>query len=184
MAANQTPPQTDHSTEKTGDHHTVTSMDSEPTGPTKSSSDPALRQLSEKERIDVCRAIGAYSDDEEKLSRIIDVKKLPDGLYKEVIVSRKKSQRTYNIVSFLYNICLVLQLVLGAILTSLGASEKITKKSVPITVLAAANTINAGIIALLHNSGLPGRYGNDTAEYSQGMHCTVQKTRCTANFKA
>jgi len=167
MAASQTPPQANLSAEKSGDQHTVNSMDSEPTGPTKSSSVPAVRQLSEKERIDVCQAIGVYSDDEEKLSRIIDVKKLPDGLYKEVIVSRKKSQCTYNIVSFLYNFCLVLQLILGAILTSLGASEKTTEKSVPITVIAAANTVNAGIIALLHNSGLPGRFRNDAAEYSQ-----------------
>jgi len=153
--------------EKSGDQHTVVSMDSDPTGPSISSLVPAVRQLSDKERIDICHAIGAYADDVEKLPPSLDVKKMPDGLYRDVITSRTKSQRTYNVVSFLYSFCVVLQLVLGAILTSLGASEKVTKKTIPITVIAALNTVNAGIIALLHNSGLPGRIRNDWAEYSQ-----------------
>jgi len=173
MASNQTPPQADLSLEKSGDHHTVVSMDSEPTGPSASSLVPAVRQLSKEERIDICQAIGAYSNDTEKLPTGLDlkklpgIKKLPEGLYRDVVVSRTKSQRTYTLVAILYNFCVVLQLVLGAILTSLGASENITKKSIPITVIAAANTVNAGIIALLHNSGLPGRFRNDWAEYSQ-----------------
>lgn len=36
-----------------------------------------------------------------------------------------------------------------------------------ITILAAANTVNAGIIALLHNSGLPNRIKQDWNEYAK-----------------
>ena len=54
---------------------------------------------------------------------------------------------------------MVLQVVLGAVLTALGASSNLN--GIPITILAAGNTINAGIVALFHNSGLPGRFRND-----------------------
>jgi len=54
---------------------------------------------------------------------------------------------------------------LGAILTALGASSSLN--GIPITVLAAANTVNAGVIALLHNSGLPGRFRNDWNEFKK-----------------
>ena len=56
-------------------------------------------------------------------------------------------------------------MVLGAILTALGASSALN--GIPITVLAAANTVNAGVIALLHNSGLPGRFRNDWNEFKK-----------------
>lgn len=36
-----------------------------------------------------------------------------------------------------------------------------------ITILAAANTVNAGLIALLHNSGLPNRIKQDWNEYAK-----------------
>jgi len=36
-----------------------------------------------------------------------------------------------------------------------------------ITILAAANTVNAGLVALLHNSGLPNRIRNDWNEYAK-----------------
>ena len=61
--------------------------------------------------------------------------------------------------------------VLGAILTALGASS--TLNGIPITTLAAANTVIAGIIALLHNSGLPNRFRNDWNEFRKvEMHVT------------
>jgi len=164
---NDAPPLPGSSIEKAGHRSSVQSIDSDPSGPTDSKLVPPVRQLNDKEQIDICRAVGAYSEDEERFANTLDVKKLPDGLYRDVILSRQKSQRTYKIVAFVYNFCLVLQLVLGAILTGLGASDKIPRKSVAITVIAAANTINAGIIALLHNSGLPGRFRNDWAEHAQ-----------------
>jgi hypothetical protein len=52
----------------------------------------------------------------------------------------------------LYNICIVLQLLLGATLTALGSIS--AKHGLAIVILAASNTVNAGVMALLHNSGL------------------------------
>ena len=46
----------------------------------------------------------------------------------------------------------MLQLILGAALTALGSIS--SKHGLAITILAAANTVNAGVVALLHNSGL------------------------------
>lgn len=71
----------------------------------------------------------------------------------------------YWVFASCYNFCLVLQLVLGASLTALGAADK--NKSTAITVLAAANTVNAGFIALMHNSGIPTRYRNDMDEWAR-----------------
>ncbi|KAG0645052.1 hypothetical protein D0Z07_9097 [Hyphodiscus hymeniophilus] len=77
---------------------------------------------------------------------------LPDGLYRDVVRARCKAQYMYYFVSTMYNICIVLQLLLGASLTALGSTS--AKHGLSIVILAAANTVNAGVVALLHNSGL------------------------------
>jgi len=92
-------------------------------------------------------------------------------LYHLIVTARLKSQYKYYLLATLYNVLLVAQLVFGASLTSLGAastspspsssSDSADKKAKAITVLAAANTVNAGMIALLHNSGLPHRVQKD-----------------------
>jgi hypothetical protein len=90
---------------------------------------------------------------------------LPKGLYREVVTSRCKAQYQYYFTAALYNTCLVLQLILGAALTALGSSS--AKNGIAITILAAANTVNAGIVALLHNSGLPTRIRNSWSEFDK-----------------
>jgi hypothetical protein len=52
----------------------------------------------------------------------------------------------------MYNIAIVLQLMLGAALTALGSISR--QHGLAIVILAAANTVTAGVVALLHNSGL------------------------------
>lgn len=96
-------------------------------------------------------------------------KKVPDGLYKTVLTVNKRASFRYFSIMILYNICVILQLVLGAILTALAAvgTSSLDKLGIAITVLAAANTVNAGLIALLHNSGFPGRLRSDMNEYSK-----------------
>lgn len=64
-----------------------------------------------------------------------------------------------------YNLSLFAQLVLGAAMTALASSS--TLSNTVITILAAANTINAGLLALMHNSGLPDRYKNDWTEFEK-----------------
>jgi hypothetical protein len=62
-------------------------------------------------------------------------------------------------------IFLILQLVIGASLTALGGMS--TRDGTPITVLGASNTVIAGLLALLHNSGVPDRYRYDKAEFER-----------------
>lgn len=62
-------------------------------------------------------------------------------------------------------ILMLLQLCISATLTALGSLA--TKDGTPITVLGAINTIAAGILAFLHNSGLPDRYRYDMDEFRE-----------------
>jgi hypothetical protein len=90
-------------------------------------------------------------------SRIWPPRNLPDGLYRDVVSSRCRAQYLFYFVSTAYNICIIVQLMLGATLTAIagvGSTATGDKHGITITVLAAANTVNAGVVALLHNSGL------------------------------
>lgn len=88
---------------------------------------------------------------------------LPPGLYKDVIRLRTKSFYFFHSASVLRWGLMILQLVLGAILTALGSFSM--RNGTPITTLGAINTAAAGLLALLHNSGLPDRYRYDMAEF-------------------
>lgn len=50
-------------------------------------------------------------------------------------------------------------------MTALGSS--ITNNNTVLVVLAAINTMIAGFLALMHNSGLPERYKNDGNEFDE-----------------
>ncbi|KAG9249109.1 hypothetical protein BJ878DRAFT_485549 [Calycina marina] len=130
----------------------------------------AVRRLEDSERLRLCRALGAISQDEEAIGSF-SIKNLPDGLFKRILHSRRKSERNYYVCTAIYSTCVVLQVVLGATLTGLGASTSSSNSTsyigLALTILAAANTVNAGIVALLHNSGLPGRFRNDWYEFKK-----------------
>lgn len=57
---------------------------------------------------------------------------------------------------------MLLQLCISAVLTALGSIA--VKNGTPITVLGAVNTVSAGILAFIHNSGIPDRYRKDMEE--------------------
>ncbi|KAH9203343.1 hypothetical protein DL95DRAFT_377773 [Leptodontidium sp. 2 PMI_412] len=129
-----------------------------------------MTRLSARDLEEVCKAIGVCkrngdANRNKPTSTIWPPKGLDEGLYKDVITSRCKSQYTYHFVASLLHTCLILQLILGATLTALGSTSK--KNGTVITILAAINSINAGIIALLHNSGLPNRIRKDKDEYEK-----------------
>ncbi|KAH8803372.1 hypothetical protein F5884DRAFT_888646 [Xylogone sp. PMI_703] len=88
----------------------------------------------------------------------------PGGLYQEVVRSRAIAQFKFLITTFLFNFFLVLQVVLGAAITALGPGGK---NSTSITIIAACNTVNAGLLALMHNSGLPDRFKNDCSQFNE-----------------
>lgn len=92
-------------------------------------------------------------------------KGLPDGLYRDVVTQRTKYWISYQLLSTLRWVLMILQIIVGAVLTALGSVQLSTKT--PITALAIVNTVDAGMLALLHNSGLPDRYRLDKAEFDK-----------------
>ncbi|KAL2264369.1 hypothetical protein VTK26DRAFT_5795 [Humicola hyalothermophila] len=94
-------------------------------------------------------------------------KGLPDGLYRDVVTQRTRYCIGYQLLSMLRWFLMVLQITIGAVLTALGSVKLEGSSSTPITALAVVNTMDAGLLALLHNSGLPDRYRLDMAEFSK-----------------
>ncbi len=127
------------------------------------------RFLSPGEWARVAHGLGAIQDDQEHRvvhpsSWYFPPKGMPHGLYRDVVSYRSKSQWAYH---FLSSVCwglMVLQIVLAAILTALGSLG--SRDGTPITVIAAIQTVIAGLLALLHNSGLPSRYRSNQVEFS------------------
>jgi hypothetical protein len=78
----------------------------------------------------------------------------PSTLYGRALRRRKAQQATYVFTASLSNTLLLSQVVLGAALTALGASES---SHILITVFGALNTVIAGLIAYLKSRGQPMR---------------------------
>ncbi|GAB1316663.1 SMODS and SLOG-associating 2TM effector domain-containing protein [Madurella fahalii] len=130
------------------------------------------RFLSPAEWARVAQGIGATREGDET-HRVVHPtcwfwppKGMPEGLYRDVVKQRAKYHLLYSIVSTVRWFLMILQLVIGAGLTALGSLDARLSSSTPITVLAAVNTVGAGLLALLHNSGLPDRYRMDNAEFA------------------
>ncbi|KAM0431916.1 hypothetical protein ACHAPT_005169 [Fusarium lateritium] len=131
---------------------------------------PRHRFLTEAEWTILARGVGAIRDAEENAlvtptSWWWPAKGLPPGLYADVIRRRSLCFYFFHLASTVRWGLLVAQLVLGASLTALGAFS--FANGISITVLGAANTVIAGLLALLHNSGLPDRYRYDMAEFEE-----------------
>ncbi|KAF4635028.1 hypothetical protein G7Y89_g3064 [Cudoniella acicularis] len=127
-------------------------------------------RLSDVDLAIVCHSIGGSRNTESQnalhpTSWIYPPKGLPDGLYRDVIQARTSSQYAYYFFSLFFNLALIAQLVLGALLTAFGS--RATGKDVVITILAALNTVVAGLLALMHNSGLPDRFQKDWDEFDK-----------------
>ncbi|KAK8060473.1 hypothetical protein PG996_010403 [Apiospora saccharicola] len=135
-----------------------------------------LRLLSHDEWVLFCRGVGCFKDEEsETVVRPTcwywPAKGLPDGLYREVMWEKAKFTYWFHILStirltevvFRRWILMVLQLGLSAVLTALGSVSK--QDGNAITVIAAICTCIAGVLALMHNSGLPDRYRSDRNEF-------------------
>lgn len=76
------------------------------------------------------------------------------SLYGRAVHKRDAQTRTYMFTAALSNTLLLSQVVLGAALTALGASES---SHILITVFGAMNTIIAGVVAYLKSRGQPMR---------------------------
>jgi hypothetical protein len=78
----------------------------------------------------------------------------PTTLYKRATRELHSQNTTYMVTACLSNTLLLTQVVLGAILTALGASES---SHVLITIFAVMNTVIAGLVAYLKSRGQPMR---------------------------
>ncbi|KAL9013765.1 MAG: hypothetical protein Q9180_008988, partial [Flavoplaca navasiana] len=77
----------------------------------------------------------------------------PDqGIYQRTVNEEKKVKFQYDVSKYVVNIGGMLQIVLGAALTALGAAAG---PSGAVTVLGAANTVIAGLLTYLKGQGLP-----------------------------
>ncbi|KAF3360099.1 hypothetical protein VDGD_00584 [Verticillium dahliae] len=150
--------------------------------PNPSSSNPSLlskpqrkhvryRFLTPSERAIFARAVGADMDpvDQTPLYPPTSVswfkprRRLPSGLYKDVAALRRMYLFYFHAVAFLRWAGMMMQLFVGAALTGVGAMA--FQSGIPITILAGVNTVIAGMLAMLHNSGLPDRYRINQAEF-------------------
>ena len=78
----------------------------------------------------------------------------PKTLYGRATKRYAKARRSHNCMSALNNTLLLSQVVLGATLTALGASES---SHILITIFGVMNTIIAGLVAYLKSRGQPAR---------------------------
>ncbi|KAI8954463.1 hypothetical protein F4801DRAFT_533281 [Xylaria longipes] len=128
----------------------------------------SYRLMTKGEWLQFCRGIGILKDEESEeviraTSRLWPPSGFRDGLYNDVLYEKTKYTYYYHALCIVAWLLMLLQLALSAILTALGATS--SSNGTPITILAAINTSVAGILALLHNSGLPDRYRWDRNEF-------------------
>ncbi|KAJ2980357.1 hypothetical protein NUW58_g6962 [Xylaria curta] len=147
-----------------GTHISNTPFQSDSRGPPSEN----YRLMKKTEWLQFCRGIGILKDEESEevvraTSRLWPPLGFKDGLYNDVLREKTKFTYYYHILSIIAWCLMLLQLALSAILTALGA--RANNNGTPITVIAAVNTSVAGILALLHNSGLPDRYRWDRNEF-------------------
>lgn len=142
-----------------------------PAEPPKAGGEPGRRRfLSPIEWARIAHGIGAIREAE--ALQVVQPscwywppKGLPEGLYRDVVEQRWKYSILYLMASTLQLSLMALQIIIGAVLTALGSLE--LRSTNPVTALAAVNTVDAGVLALLHKSGLPGRYRNDKVEFER-----------------
>ena len=77
-----------------------------------------------------------------------------EGIYKRTVDEENKVRFQYTISNYVVNVGGMLQIVVGAALTALGAANG---PSAAVTILGALNTVIAGMLTYLKGQGLPMR---------------------------
>ncbi|KAI1330999.1 hypothetical protein F5Y16DRAFT_424367 [Xylariaceae sp. FL0255] len=165
--------------------HKATPRPISSSSPTAASQQPAdstgdgsehYRRMTQTEWLHFCRAVGILKDGEsgngaggsggEEGAAVVmwPPRGFSDGLYADILFEKSKFTYWFHVTSTLRWILMLIQLALGAVLTALGATSS-EKNGLPITIIAAINTSIAGVLALMHNSGLPDRYRSDRNEF-------------------
>lgn len=77
------------------------------------------------------------------------------GIYKRTVDQEAKAHSGYVLTTYIVNSFFLLQIIVGAALTALGAAGG---PSAAVTILGAVNTIVAGVLTYLKGQGLPARH--------------------------
>ncbi|KAL9035226.1 MAG: hypothetical protein Q9214_006684 [Letrouitia sp. 1 TL-2023] len=77
-----------------------------------------------------------------------------EGIYKRTVNEEAKVSFQYRVSTYAVNVGGMLQIVVGAALTALGAASG---PSAAVTILGAVNTVIAGMLTYLKGQGLPNR---------------------------
>lgn len=86
-------------------------------------------------------------------------------LRNELIRKEKHMKLQYRLISFIFNLIAITQIIIGATITALGPSGG--EHIVAITILGAFNTSIAGLLALLKGRGLPERLRRNMIEIAK-----------------
>lgn len=102
------------------------------------------------------------------------------GIYTRVIREERRSKKSYRFISAGIHICLGLQIVIGAAITAVAASNGSHRA---ITGLGAINTIFAGALAYVKGSGYPESLKHHELEWKKIREYIEQRERelCLAN---
>jgi len=79
---------------------------------------------------------------------------LQKGVYPKILREEHRTSILYNLVLWFVSISMIAQIVIGATLTAITATNTLR---IPSTVLAALGTVLAGVLAYLRAQGLPQR---------------------------
>ncbi|OAQ99290.1 hypothetical protein LLEC1_05340 [Akanthomyces lecanii] len=140
------------------------------------SANMSFRAIDDEERQPLIRGPGSYAatadggggenfDHHDQFCNLVGVRPLnhpheephrahPQSLYVRAVARRQGQSCTYMFTATLVNTLLLSQVVLGAALTGLGASDS---SRVLITIFGALNTVIAGVVAFLKSRGQPMR---------------------------
>jgi hypothetical protein len=124
-----------------------------------SSATPPLNALATEDNLTKFRVAIGINVDETIFADLESGKKGPRGLYKEIIAIQRSRYLQYQAVEALYYVAIIVQILIGAFLASLGSLP--TLHPILVTALGIANTFTAGILALLKGQGLPDRLRKD-----------------------
>jgi SMODS and SLOG-associating 2TM effector domain len=96
------------------------------------------------------------------------------GIYPSVVYGESYSKWAYHLFETVVTSCLILQILLAATLTALGAASS---SHIIITAFGAVNTALAGTVALLKGQGLPNRLRQDWNSWRDLRDCIEEKER-------
>lgn len=96
------------------------------------------------------------------------------GIYLRTCQAESKARLQYYACAAIFNTCFLLQIVVAAALTAIGAAKG---PHIAVTVLGAVNTVMAGILTYLKGQGLPNRLRQFQSELRKVRECIEERER-------